>query len=116
MQQVFAIVDVNHVISDVLKRKDIYTFFSRSAFDKAYAYQAQGRVTGLAISEDLTHLRAHARGSASAPYRAEIQFDFSSDRLVDLDGECSCPMALNCKHVAATILGALSGQRAATAP
>ena len=108
--------DVNHVLSDVLKRKDIYTFFSRSAFDKAYVYQAQGRVTGLEISEDLTYIRAKVRGSASAPYRVGIQLDFSSDRLVDLDGECSCPMALNCKHVAATVLEALSGKQPPTAP
>src|SRR6266850_6079140 len=114
MQQVFAIVDVNHVLSDVLKRKDIYTFFSRSAFDKAYVYQAQGRVTGLEISDDLTHIRAKVRGSASLPYRVEIQLDFSSDRLVDLDGECSCPMALNCKHVAATVLEALSTKQPLT--
>jgi len=109
-----AIVDVNHVLSDVLKRKDIYTFFSRSAFDKAYVYQARGRVTGLEISDDLMHIRAKVRGSASAPYRVEIQLNFSSDRLVDLDGECSCPMAVNCKHVAATVLEALSEKQPST--
>ena len=104
------------MLSDVLKRKDIYTYFSRSAFDKAYVYQAQGRVTGLEISEDLTHIRAKVRGSASAAYRVEIQLDFGRDRLVDLDGECSCPMAVNCKHVAATVLEALSGKQPPTAP
>jgi superfamily II DNA or RNA helicase len=109
-----AIVDVNLVLSDVLKRKDIYTFFSRSAFDKAVAYQAQGRVTGLEISDDLTHIRAKVKGSGSNIYRVEIQLDFSRDRLVDLDGECSCPMALNCKHVAATLLEALSGKQPST--
>ena len=107
-------VDVNHVLSDVLKRKDIYTFFSRSAFDKAVAYQAQGRVTGLEISDDLTHIRAKVRGSGSNIYRVEIQLDFSGDRLADLDGECSCPMALNCKHVAATVLEALSTKQPLT--
>jgi superfamily II DNA or RNA helicase len=106
-----AIVDVNLVLSDVLKRKEIYTFFSRSAFDKAVAYQAQGRVTALEISDDLTHLRAKVKGSGSNTYRVEIQLDFSGDRLADLDGECSCPMALNCKHVAATVLEALGGKQ-----
>jgi superfamily II DNA or RNA helicase len=108
-----AIVDVNLVLSDVLKRKDIYTFFSRSAFDKAVAYQAQGRVSGLEISDDLTHIRAKVKGSGSNTYRVEIQLDFSGDRLADLDGECSCPMDLNCKHVAATLLEALSGKQSA---
>jgi superfamily II DNA or RNA helicase len=111
-----AIVDVNRVLSDVLKRKEIYTFFSRSAFDKAYVYQAQGRVTGLEISDDLTHIRAKVRGTASAAYRVEIQLDFSGDQLADIDGQCSCPMALNCKHVAATLLEALSGKQRSTGP
>jgi superfamily II DNA or RNA helicase len=104
-------VDVNLVLSDVVKRKDIETFFSRSAFQKALDYHAEGRVGGLEISDDLTHLRAKVKGSESNTYRVEIQLDFSGDRLADLDGECSCPMAVNCKHVAATVLEALSGRQ-----
>src|SRR3954452_1603005 len=110
MEQGFAIMDVELVLSDVLKRKEIYTFFGRSAFEKAVAYQAQGRVTGLELSDDLTHIRAKVRGSGSNIYRVEIQLDFSHGRLADLDGECTCPMAENCKHVAATLLEALSGK------
>src|SRR4051794_6696076 len=110
MQQVFATVDVDRELSDVLKRKEIYTFFSRSAFEKAVGYQAQGRVKELEISDDLTHIGANVRGSGSNTYRVEIQLDFSHGRLADLDGECTCPMAQNCKHVAATLLEALSGK------
>ena len=98
------------MLSEVLKRKDIYSFFSRSAFEKGHSYQAQGRVTELEISEDLTRVRAKVRGSAPKPYRVDIRLDFSHDRLVDLDGECSCPMLDNCKHVAATLLEVLSGK------
>lgn len=96
------------MLSDVLKRKDIYNFFSRTAFEKAYRYQAQGRVTALEISDDFTLIQAKVQGEASKPYRVEIQLDFSHGRLADLAGECSCPMAVNCKHVAATVLEALS--------
>ncbi|HMM90047.1 DEAD/DEAH box helicase [Bradyrhizobium sp.] len=94
--------------SDVLKRKELYSFFSRSAFEKAHAYQAQGRVKGLEVSEDLTHLRARVRGSGSNEYRVDIHLDYSDNRLSDVDGECSCPMSVNCKHVAATLLEATS--------
>jgi uncharacterized Zn finger protein len=59
-------VELHHVLSDVLKRKDLYSFFSRSAFEKAHAYQAQGRVKGLEVSEDLAHVRARVRGSGSS--------------------------------------------------
>jgi superfamily II DNA or RNA helicase len=96
------------VLSDLLKRKDIYSYFSRSAFEKGYTYQAQGRVTGLEISDDLARIHAKVRGSAPKPYRVDIRLDFSRDRLADLDGECSCPMAVNCKHVAATMLAVLN--------
>ena len=98
-----------HVLSDVLKPKHIYDFFSRSAVEKGHAYQAQGRVKELEISKDLTHIRAKVRGSASSAYRVDIQLEFGSDRLDALDGDCSCPMVFNCKHVAATLLEALSG-------
>ena len=98
------------MLSNVLKRKDLYSFFSRSAFEKAHVYQAQGRVKELEVSEDLTHLRAKVRGSGSNEYRVDIQLEFTGDRLSDLDGECSCPMNFNCKHVAATLLEATSGK------
>ena len=98
------------MLSDVLKRKDLYDFFSRSAFEKAHVYQAQGRVQGLEVSEDLTHVRARVRGSGSNKYRVDIHLEFSGDRLSDLDGECSCPVSSNCKHVAATLLEATSGK------
>ncbi len=55
-----------HVLSDVLKPKYIYDFFSRSAVEKGHAYKAQGRVSELEISEDLTHIRAKVRGSSAS--------------------------------------------------
>ena len=100
-----------HVLSDVLKPKHIYDFFSRSAVEKGHAYQAQGRVSALEISEDLTHIRAKVRGSAASGYRVDIQLEFGRDRLAELDGECSCPMTFNCKHVVATLLEALNGKQ-----
>ena len=99
-----------HVLSDVLKPKYIYDFFSRSAVEKGHAYKAQGRVSELEISEDLTHIRAKVRGSSASKYRVDIQLDFGHDRLDALNGECSCPMTFNCKHVVATLLEALSGK------
>lgn len=98
------------MLSDVLKRKEIYSYFSRSAMEKAHAYQAQGRVSGVEVSDDLSHVSSQVRGSESQKYRVDIQLEFGDDRLTDLDGDCSCPMAFNCKHVAATLLEALNGK------
>ena len=67
-----------HVLSDVLKPKHIYGFFSRSAVEKGHVYKAQGRVSDLEISEDLTHVRAKVRGSAASKYRVDIRTGFRS--------------------------------------
>jgi superfamily II DNA or RNA helicase len=96
------------VLSDVLKPKHIYGFFSRSAMEKGHAYKAQKRVSALQVSDDLTHIRAKVRGSGASNYRVDIQLKFGPDRLDALDGDCSCPMTFNCKHVVATLLEALS--------
>ena len=104
-----AVEHFGQVLSDVVKTKDIYSFFSRAAFNKGYAYQAQGRVAGLDISDDLMHIRAKVRGGEPSPYRVEVELEFNHGRLVDLDGSCSCPVGFNCKHVVATMLQALSG-------
>lgn len=98
------------MLSDVLKRKEIYSYFSRAAMEKAHAYQAQGRVSGVEVSDDLTHVSSRVRGSESKKYRVDIQLEFDDDSLTDIDGGCSCPMAFNCKHVAATLLEALNGK------
>lgn len=98
------------MLSDVLKRKEIYSYFSRSAMEKAVVYQAKGRVSAVEVSDDLTRVGARVRGSESNKYRVDIQLKFAGDRLTDLDGDCSCPMAVNCKHVAATLLEVLSGK------
>lgn len=99
------------MLSDVLKRKSIYNYFSRSAMEKAVSYQAQGRVSKLKVSDDRKHVSAEVRGSNSNRYRVDILLQFSGGELVDLDGDCSCPMDYNCKH-AATLLEALSGKEA----
>ena len=96
------------VLSDVLKRKEIYSYFSRSAMEKAHVYQAQGRVLALDVSDDLTRISSRVRGSGSEEYRVDIQLEFEDGTLTDLDGDCTCPMAFNCKHVAASLLEALS--------
>ena len=100
------------MLSDVLKRNSIYTYFSRSAMEKAVSYQAQGRVSDLKVSDDLKHVTAEVRGSGPNRYLVDIALTFSGDKLASLDGDCGCPMEHNCKHVAATLLEALSEKEA----
>ncbi|UPK39656.1 DEAD/DEAH box helicase [Bradyrhizobium sp. 186] len=96
------------MLANVVKRKDLYNYFTRSAFEKGHAYQLQARVSGLEISDDLTRVEADVEGSEVDDYAVDIQLKFKDAQLVGLRGNCSCPMASNCKHVVATLLEAIS--------
>ena len=67
-----------HALSDVLKPKHIYEFFSRSAVEKGHVYRAQGRVSALDISEDLTHIRAKVREKGACQQYSVSIFDWIS--------------------------------------
>ncbi|WP_159911443.1 DEAD/DEAH box helicase [Pantoea sp. 18069] len=56
-------------------------------------------------------LSAQVQGSARAPYQVEVTFFHAGDKLV-MDGECSCPVGFNCKHVAVVLIAGL--QQAST--
>lgn len=111
LQAASRIVKSPQVLSEILKRKQIYSYFSRSAMEKAHTYHAQGRVSAVDISDDLTHVSSQVRGSEGKNYRVDIQLEFDGDQLTDLDGDCSCPMGFNCNHVAATLLDVLSDKK-----
>jgi hypothetical protein len=58
-----AIVDFGRALSDLVKQKDIYSFFSRSAFDKAQ-FDQEGRIGSALTEEDV---RALFEGSETWP-------------------------------------------------
>ncbi len=103
-------------LSDMLSEELVAAFFSSSAFAKARAYQAEGRVSGLKIDAESQEIRASVRGSHRTPYQVDIYLDWDGDTIFAIDGDCSCPISLNCKHVAATLLEIVNGDGAVSAP
>ena len=91
-----------------IKPHDIPGLFSHAALEKARLLQRKGRVRGLEIDDDAGHVTALVQGSQPAPYEVEIELHQGRNGKVAVDGTCSCPMAFNCKHVAATLLEAVS--------
>src|SRR5579872_4190754 len=91
-----------------IKPHDIPGLFSHAAFEKARLLQRKGRVRGLEIDDNAGYITALVQGSQPAPYEVEIELRQRRDGKVAVDGNCSCPMAFNCKHVAATLLEAVS--------
>jgi SNF2 family DNA or RNA helicase len=103
------------VIADILKRNGFDHFFSRSAVTKAKAYQADDRVTIAETDERQRYIRSYVHGSDSEPYQVEISLKLRDGRLVDIIGDCDCPMGYNCKHVAATLFEVVDVNRESSA-
>ncbi len=55
---------------------------------------------------------ALVKGTMPFPYEVEIEFFTDRAGKIEIDALCSCPVAHNCKHTAATLLAALERQAA----
>lgn len=64
-------------------------------------YARSGRVSGLHRDSSGT-LFALVKGTAARPYRVAVRLE-KNGRGVDVEGECTCPVGYNCKHVAAAL-------------
>ena len=64
-----------------------------------------GAVGDLAWDTSRFRLTAHVQGTEPRPYHVLVTLDLGrSDRVSVLSAGCSCPVSLNCKHVAAVLL------------
>jgi superfamily II DNA or RNA helicase len=81
---------------------DIRQVVSRNAFDAGMAYQLDGRVQEIRVSPDGGTIQALVRGSGRWPYRQSIRLSRVRNGLTII-GTCTCPVGLNCKHVAAAL-------------
>ncbi len=91
---------------DDLRREFLPQYLARGV-----TYANQGRVAGLRVSVGGGLIEATVRGSDH--YGVQIELTRTKDGRVRFDGFCDCPLARNCKHVAATLLTALQTARAA---
>lgn len=66
-------------------------------------YQRDKRVLQMAVDPDDLLVTGEVRGSGGKTYRQTIQL-LQEERGTGIDGECTCPVGHNCKHVAAVLL------------
>jgi superfamily II DNA or RNA helicase len=85
---------------------DIMRAVSANAFAAGKAYQRQGRVVAFQWDGD-DDIVAQVQGSDRKPYRLSISIGSNRKGQVSIEGDCSCPVAFNCKHVAASLLHGL---------
>jgi superfamily II DNA or RNA helicase len=86
---------------------EIIQLVGPNAFVKGRVYQRQGRVGAIARSGDT--LVARVRGSGGIRYETAVKVRRETNNRLIAVGTCSCPVGMNCKHVAAALIEA--GQR-----
>jgi len=96
------------ILSDLLTPRDIAIYVDHIALNRGGSYQRQGRVHNLSISADLTSITATVEGSRDEDYRQTVALSQLANARIHINGNCTCPMAHNCKHIAAVLFEALS--------
>jgi uncharacterized Zn finger protein len=80
---------------------DLTEWAGSRSVDRGRAYQKQGRVHNLAISEDGRLLATVTGGSR---YAVTVWCESSSEKSVTIDSRCTCPVgASSCKHAVAVV-------------
>jgi len=94
--------------SKKLLRSDIRYECEDSSYERGRSYFEKGRVLNVTVKSEgvlFVQLNATVKGNASAPYKQNIRIvwrpDYSS---AEIEGDCTCPVGYNCKHVAAACL------------
>jgi len=83
-----------------------------NAFAAAEAYVRQGRVRRIEADEEIDLITAKVQGSAKKPYSQMIWLERDARGKWMVDGDCSCPVGVNCKHVAAVLLAHARNEKA----
>jgi superfamily II DNA or RNA helicase len=91
---------------------DIKRHFDSGTYGRGQAYARNGKVRTLALSDHATRIDSKVDGSEGHVYKQSIGVRHHASG-IRFEGDCSCPMQYNCKHVVAVLLRCLE-QAAAT--
>ncbi len=94
--------------------RDLSLFLPQRFISRGRNYFTEGRVEQLVLEldpdtdTDLVPLcegeaAAHVRGSGHSRYHTRLYWAVEDGQLLTLEGHCTCPVAYNCKHVAAVV-------------
>ncbi len=101
---------VQHLPAPEFDEADVVRWFGAAEVEKAKPYVRH--VSGLKLEHGV--LFASVRGTAPQPYGVIVHFQHDTRGRVAPRAFCSCPVGLNCKHGAATLLAWLEAQRLPT--
>lgn len=89
---------------------DVRQVCGRTSFDRGHAYWKARRVLAVRWDAENECVLAQVAGSGANCYEVDIQL-LPEELTYRFDGECSCPVGVNCKHVAAVMLEWLQSYR-----
>ncbi len=96
------------MISNRLTRRHIKSACGATSFKRGLAYWQDGRVLECVEIDSpdprIEVISAMVRGSGPHIYRQHIELRETPQGGIEIDGECSCPVGYDCKHVAAALL------------
>ncbi len=79
-----------------------------STYARGKNYYDKGQVVKLKISNEgalFVQINSSVKGSVQNPYNQNIRINWRPDySAAEIEGDCSCPVGYNCKHVAAACL------------
>src|SRR5271170_5188803 len=94
---------------------DLLRVLGAATIDKGEFLWLDDRVRQVEVAAGGTWISGNVFGSRPRPYSQTIMLA-SNGRAVTINGYCSCPVGVNCKHVAAVLLQHLELQGTDNAP
>jgi len=92
----------------IFTEKHIKSECDHGSFQRGKSYFNSGRVLGINIEQEIEGRSIAIFGSVSGRYQYTQNIDvIRENHLVDIDGDCSCPVGYNCKHVVAVLFAYL---------
>lgn len=103
-------------MDDVFTPADVARLVGRVTAERGAEYVRRGNVLSVARNADGTRIVAQVAGSTTKQYVASVEMSGPGEAAVPRYGRCTCPVRLDCKHVAALLLAYLERQEAVEPP
>ncbi|MCP4075714.1 MAG: DEAD/DEAH box helicase [Gammaproteobacteria bacterium] len=84
--------------------KDLLSFFKPAYMQRGRVYFEQNMVLNTEKHHGGSVITASVKGAGNNTYSLRIELESRGRSVVDIQGNCSCPVSYNCKHVVAALL------------
>lgn len=93
----------------------IKPFFESGCYSRGVVYHEEGRPYDIEVElqKNMAIITACVEGSRRNHYQVELVIHKKSNQ-IQIEGECTCPVEFNCKHVVATLLTVIEDRGSST--